>query len=136
MSGYIDGVRGGKKMVRAMMRRVLVAVALAGVSTTVFSEPVYLSCVFEYGPSFALGSPLTFTFDESRQEILLGNGSRASNVVVTPTEISFLHQGSMNKGPVPISIDRISGRFSTTVSTMAGNTPASGSCTLTKNRKF
>jgi hypothetical protein len=123
-------------MVRATMRRVLVAVALAGVSTTVFSEPVYLSCVYESGPPFALGSPLTFAFDESRKEILLGNGSPASHVVVTPTEISFLHEGSLNKGPVPISIDRISGRFSTTVSTMGGNVPASGSCTLTKKTMF
>jgi hypothetical protein len=61
-------------MVQATMGRVLVAVALAGVSTTVFSEPVYLSCVYESGPPFALVSPLTFAFDESRKEILLGNG--------------------------------------------------------------
>ena len=123
-------------MVQATMGRVLVAVALAGVSTTVFSEPVYLSCVYDSGAPFALGSPLTFAFDESRKEILLGNGSPASNVVVTPTEISFLHGGPLNKGPVPISIDRISGRFRTTVSTMGGEMPASGSCALTKNRKF
>ena len=123
-------------MVRATMGRVLLAVALAGVSTTVFSEPVYLSCVFDSGPQFALGSPLTFAFDESRKEILLGGGSPASNVVVTPTEISFLHEGSLNKGPVPISIDRISGRFRTTVGSMAGEVPASGSCTLTKKTMF
>ena len=123
-------------MAQATMGRVLVAVALAGVSTTVFSEPVYLSCVFDSGPHFALGSPLTFAFDESRKEILLGDGSPASNVVVTPTEISFLHHGSMNKGSVPISIDRISGRFRTTVSSMAGEVPASGSCTLTKKTMF
>jgi hypothetical protein len=123
-------------MIQATMGRVLVAVALAGVSTTVFSEPVYLSCVFDSGPPFALGSPLTFAFDESRKEILLGDGSPASNVVVTPTEISFLHHGSMNKGSVPISIDRISGRFRTTVRSMAGEVPASGSCTLTKKTMF
>jgi hypothetical protein len=46
-------------MVQAKMGRVLVAVALAGVSTTVFSEPVYLSCVYDSGAPFALGSPLT-----------------------------------------------------------------------------
>ena len=74
-------------MVQAKTVRVLVAVALAGVSTTVFSEPVYLSCVYDSGAPFALGSPLTFAFDENRKEILLGNGSPASNVVVTPTEI-------------------------------------------------
>ena len=123
-------------MVQATMGRVLVAVALAGVSTTVFSEPVYLSCVYESGPPFALGSPLTFAFDESRKEILLGNGSPASNVAVTPTEISFIHKGSLNRGPVPISIDRISGRFRTTVTSMAGEVPASGSCTLTKKTMF
>lgn len=123
-------------MVQATMWRVLVAVALTGVPTTAFSEPIYLSCVFDSGPHFALGSPLTFAFDESRQEILLGNGSPASHVVVTPTEISFLHHGSMNKGPVPISIDRISGRFRTTVSTMGGEAPASGGCTLTKKTMF
>lgn len=78
------------------MGRVLVAVVLAGVSTAEFSEPVYLSCVYESGPHFTLGSPLTFSFDESRKEILLGNGSPASNVVVTPAEISFLHHGSLN----------------------------------------
>jgi hypothetical protein len=123
-------------MARAMMGRVLIAVALAGVSTTVFSEPVYLSCVYDSGAPFAIGSPLTFTFDESRKEILLGNGSPASNVVVTPTEISFLHRGSLNRGPVPISIDRISGRFRTTVSSMGGEVPASGRCTLTNKRMF
>ena len=123
-------------MVQATMGRVLVAVALAAVSTTVFAEPVYLSCVYDSGALWARGSPLTFTFDESRKEVLLGNGSPASNVVVTPTEISFLHGGPLNKGPVPISIDRISGRFRTTVSTMGGEMPASGSCTLTQNRKF
>lgn len=134
--GSALGERGGKTMVQATMRRVLVAVALAGVSTTALSEPVYLSCVYESGPKFSLGSPLTFTFDESRKEILLGNGSTARNVVVTPTEISFLHEGSLNKESAPISIDRISGRFRTTVSTMGGDVPASGSCTLTKNRMF
>lgn len=123
-------------MVQAMMKRLLVAVALAGVSATVFSEPVYLSCVYESGPPFALGSPLTFAFDESSKEILLGNGSPARNVVVTPTEILFLHEGSLHNGSVPISIDRISGRFRTTVSTMGGDVPANGSCTLTKSRKF
>ena len=123
-------------MVQTTMRRVLVAVVLAGVSTTAFSEPVYLSCVYETGPPFALGSPLTFAFDESRKQILLGNGSPASNVVVTPTEISFIHKGSLNRGPVPISIDRISGRFRTTVTSMAGEVPASGSCTLTKKTMF
>jgi hypothetical protein len=123
-------------MVQAAMGRVLIAVALAGVSTAVFSEPVYLSCVYDSGAHFALGSPLTFAFDESRKEILLGNGSPASNVVVTPTEISFLHKGSLNRGPVPISIDRISGRFRTTMSSMGGDVPASGSCTLTKKTMF
>jgi hypothetical protein len=123
-------------MVQATIKRALIAVALAGASATAFSEPVYLSCVYENGPPFALGSPVTFTFDESRNEILLGNGSPARNVVVTPTEISFLHGGPLNKGPVPISIDRISGRFRTTVTTMGGEMPASGSCTLTKNRQF
>ena len=123
-------------MNQATTRRVLVAIALAGVSTTAFSEPVYLSCIFQSGPNFALGSPLTFTFDEGRNEVLLGNGSPASNVVVTATEISFLHRGAMNKGLVPISIDRISGRFRTTVTSMAGEVPASGSCTLTKKTMF
>ena len=123
-------------MVQTTMRRVLVAVALASVSTAVFAEPVYLSCVYESGPPFALGSPLTFVFDESRKEILLGNGAPASNVAVTATEISFIHRGSMNRGPVPISIDRISGRFRTTVTSMAGEVPASGSCTLTKKTMF
>lgn len=118
-------------MVQVTMMRTLVAAALAGVSTAAVSNPVYLSCVYESGPRFALGSPLTFVFDESRKEILLGNGSPATNVVVSPTEISFLHDGS-----VPISIDRISGRFRTTVSTMGGEAPANGSCTLTKSRKF
>ena len=123
-------------MGQATIRRALVAIALAGFSTNAFSEPVYLSCVYEFGPNFAHGSPLTFVFDESSKEVLLGNGSPATNVVVTPTEISFLHEGSLNAGPVPISIDRISGRFSTTVSTRGGEVPASGSCTLTKNRMF
>jgi hypothetical protein len=123
-------------MVRATIMRALVAVALAGASATAFSEPVYLSCVYENGPTFALGSPVTFTFDEGRNEILLGNGSPARNVAVTPTEISFLHEGPLHNGPAPISIDRISGRFRTAVSTRAGDMPASGSCTLTKNRKF
>lgn len=123
-------------MIQVTRGRLLVAVALAGVSTTVFSEPVYLSCVYDSGPPFALGSPLTFAFDEGRKEILLGNGSPASNVVITPTEISFIHKGSLNRGPVPISIDRISGRFRTTVTSMAGEVPASGSCTLTKKTMF
>jgi hypothetical protein len=123
-------------MVRATMGRVLIAVALAGVSTTAFSDPVYLSCVYDSGAPFALGSPLTFAFDESRKEVLLGNGSPASNVVVTPTEISFLHQGSMNKDPVLISIDRVSGRFRTTVTSRAGEVPASGSCKLTTKTLF
>ena len=123
-------------MVNATMVRVLVAVALAGVSTTAFSEPVYLSCVYDSGASFALGSPLTFTFDESRKEILLGNGSPANNVVVTATEISFVHRGALNRGWVPISIDRISGRFRTTVTSAGGEVPASGSCTLTNKTKF
>ena len=123
-------------MAQVTMKRLLVAVALTGVSATVFSEPVYLSCVYESGPPFALGSPLTFAFDESSKQILLGNGSPARNVVVTPTEISFLHEGSLHNGSVPISIDRIGGRFRTTVSTMAGDRPANGSCTLTKSRKF
>ena len=123
-------------MVKATMKRALVAVALAGVSTTAFSEPIYLSCVYDSGPPFALGSPMTFTFDESRKEIVLGNGSPARNAVVTPTEISFLHEGPLHNGSVPISIDRISGRFRTTVSTMGGGVPANGSCTLTKDRKF
>jgi hypothetical protein len=126
----------GKKMVQATMGRVLIAVALAGVSTTVFSEPVYLSCVYDSGAPFALGSPLTFAFNESRKEILLGNGPAASNVVVTPTEISFLHKESLNRVPVPISIDRISGRFRTTVSSMGGDVPANGTCTLTKKTMF
>jgi hypothetical protein len=92
--------------------------------------------VYESGPRFALESPLTFAFDDSRKEILLGNGSPARNAVVTPREISFLHEGSLHNGSVSISIDRISGRFRTTVSTMGGDVPANGSCTLTKNRKF
>lgn len=111
--------------------RALVAVALAGFSAAAFSEPVYFSCVYDSGPRFAHGSPLTFVFNESRKEILLGNGSPAKNVVVSPTEISFLHEES-----IPISIDRIGGRFRTTVSTMAGEAPASGNCILTKKRKF
>jgi hypothetical protein len=78
----------------------LVGDALADVSTTAFSEPVYLSCVYDSGPPFALGSPLTFAFDESRKEILLGNESPANNVVVTATEISFVHRGALN-GPAP-----------------------------------
>jgi len=118
-------------MVQATMRRALVAVALAGFSAAAFSEPVYLSCVIESGPGFALGSPLTFVFDESRKEILLGDGSPAKYVLVSPTEISFLNDRS-----VPISIDRISGRFRTTVGTMGGEVPANGSCILTKSRKF
>jgi hypothetical protein len=89
-------------MVQATMGRVLLAVALAGVSTTVFSQPVYLSCVYESGPRFALGSPLTFAFDESRKEILPGNGSPARNALFTPTEISFLHEGALHTGSVPI----------------------------------
>jgi hypothetical protein len=123
-------------MVQATIKRALVAVALAGASVAAYSEPVYLSCVYEYGPPFALGSPVTFTFDESRNEVLLGNGSPARNVVVTPTEISFLHEGPLHNGPVQIPIDRISGRFRTAVSTRGGDVPASGSCTLTNNRKF
>lgn len=123
-------------MVQATMGRVLVAVALAGVSTTAFSEPVYLSCVYDSGAPFALGSPLTFAFDESRKEILLGNGSPANNVVVTATEISFVHRGALNRGWVPISIDRISGRFRTTVTSAGGEVPASGNCTLTKKTMF
>ena len=123
-------------MAQVTMGRVLAAVALTCVSTTVFSEQVYLSCVYDSGAPFALGSPLTFAFDESRKEVLLGNGSPASNVVVTPTEISFLHKGSMNRGPVPISIDRISGRFRTTVTSAGGEVPASGRCTLTQKTMF
>jgi hypothetical protein len=111
--------------------RALVTVALAGFSAAAFSEPIYLSCVYDSGPRFAHGSPLTFVFDEGRKEVLLGNGSPAKNVVISPTEISFLHEES-----IPISIDRIGGRFKTTVSTMAGEAPASGSCILTKKRKF
>jgi hypothetical protein len=126
----------GKKMAQAMMGRLLVAVALAAVSTTVFAEPVYLSCVYDSGAEWARGSPLTFVFDETRKEILVGNGSPASNVVVTPTEISFLHKGSLNRGSVPISIDRISGRFRTTVTSAGGEVPASGSCTLTNKTMF
>jgi len=123
-------------MIQSTMRRVLVAVALAGVSTTAFSEPVYLSCVYDSGAPFALGSPLTFAFDESRKEILLGNGAPANNVVVTATEISFVHRGALNSGWVPISIDRISGRFRTTVTSAGGEVPASGNCTLTKKTMF
>ena len=111
--------------------RALVAVALAGFSAAAFSQPVYLSCVYDSGPRFAHGTPLTFVFDESRKEVLLGNGTPAKNVVISPTEVTFLHEGS-----VPISIDRIGGRFRTTVSTMGGEVPASGSCTLTTKRKF
>jgi hypothetical protein len=118
------------------MRRVLIAVACAGVSTTVFAEPVYLSCIFDSGAPFAVGSTLTFSFDESRKEVLLGDGSSASNVVVSATEISFLHKGSLNRESVPISVDRISGRFRTTVTSMAGEVPASGICTLTKKTMF
>jgi len=134
--GSGHGVGRGKPMVPATICRVLVAVALAGVSAEAFSEPVYLSCVYESGPPFALGSPLTFVFDESRKEILLGNGSPVGDVMVTATEISFLHKGSLNKGPVPISIDRISGRFRTTVTSMRGEEPASGTCILTKKTIF
>lgn len=123
-------------MTQAGMMRILMAVALVGVSPAALAEPVYLSCVYEYGPPFALGTPLTFAFDESRKEVLLGDGSPAPGVVVTPTEISFMHEGSLNSGPVPISIDRISGRFRTTVSTRAGEVPASGRCELTKARMF
>jgi hypothetical protein len=123
-------------MIQAKIGRVLVAVALAAVSTTVFAEPVYLSCVYDSGAPFARGAPLTFTFDESKKEVLLGNGSPASNVVVTPTEISFLHKSSLNRGLVPISIDRISGRFRTTVTSAGGEVPASGGCTLTNKTMF
>jgi hypothetical protein len=123
-------------MIQATIMRALVAGALAGFSAAAFSEPVYLSCVYDSGPPFARGNPLTFVFDESRREVLLGNGSPANSVVVSPIEISFLHDGSLQNGLVPISIDRIGGRFRTTVSTMAGAVPASGSCTLTKSRKF
>jgi len=123
-------------MLRAILRRVLVAVALASIATTAFAEPIYLSCIYDSGATFARGSPLTFAFDESRKEVLLGNGSPASNVVITPTEISFLHKTSLNRGLVPISIDRISGRFRTTVSSMGGEVPASGRCTLTTKTIF
>ena len=123
-------------MIQKTIGQLLVAVAFAGVSTNVFSEPVYLSCIYDAGPQFAIGSPLTFAFDERRNEILLGNGIPASSVVITPTEISFLHKGSMNVGLVPIAIDRISGRFRTTVTSKAGEVPASGSCTLTKKTMF
>ena len=126
----------GGDMAKITMKRTLVAVALAGVLATAFAEPVYLSCVYENGPPFALGTPLTFAFDESRSEVLPGNGSAARSAVATPTEISFLHEGPLHNGSVPISIDRISGRFRTTVSTRGGNVPASGSCTLTRSRKF
>jgi hypothetical protein len=126
----------GKKMVQSTIGRALVAVALAAVSTTVFAEPVYLSCVYDSGATWARGAPLTFAFDESRKEVLLGDGSPASNVVVSPTEISFLHKSSLNRGQVPISIDRISGRFTTTVTSAGGEVPASGSCTLTKKTMF
>ena len=118
------------------MRKVLLAVAITGFPTAVLSKPVYLSCVYETGPRFVLGSPLTFAFDENRREVLLGNGSPARSVVITPTEISFLHQGAFHTEAVPISIDRIGGRFRTTVSTQAGDIPANGSCTLTRNRQF
>jgi len=132
--GFEFGV--DKTRVGSTMWRVLIAVAFAGVATTAFAEPVYLSCVFDSGAPFAIGSTLTFAFDESRKEVLLGDGSPASNVVVSPTEISFLHKGSLNKGWVPISIDRISGRFRTTVTSRAGEVPANGSCALTKNTMF
>jgi hypothetical protein len=118
------------------MRQVLSAVVLAAASTMAYAEPVYLSCIYDSGAPFAIGSSLTFTFNEDRKEVLLGDGSPASFVVVSATEISFLHQGSLNKGLVPISIDRISGRFRTTVTSRAGEVPANGSCTLTKKTMF
>lgn len=127
---------GGLEMLQATIKRALIAVAFAGFSTPVLSEAIYLSCVYEVGPPFAVGSPITFVFDESRKEILLGDGSPARSAVIAPTEISFLHLGPLHSGSVPISIDRISGRFRTTVSTMGGNVPANGSCTLTKKRQF
>ncbi len=124
-------------MNQARMARALVAVALIGISAAALSEPVYLSCVFVSGAPFAVGSSLTFTFDESRNEILLGSGAPATNVSVTPTEISFFHRGALNAGgPVPISIDRISGRFRTTVTSRAGEVPASGVCELAKKAMF
>lgn len=113
----------------------IVMVSLASASRA-FAEPIYLSCVYDSGPVFAHGTPLTFTFDESLEQILPGDGTPARSAMVTPTEISFLHQGSLNKGLVLISIDRISGRFRTTVTSMAGEVPASGFCTLTQDRKF
>lgn len=124
-------------MTQARMARALLAIALTGISATALSEPVYLSCVFVSGAPFAVGSTLTFTFDESRNEVLLGNGAPAANVSVTPTEISFIHRGALNStGPVPISIDRISGRFRTTVTSRAGEVPASGVCELAKKTMF
>ncbi len=122
-------------MVKTTIMRALAVAALTSAST-VFAEPIYLSCVYDSGPPFALGTPVTFTFDESREEILPGDGSPTRSAVVTPTEISFLHQGSLNEGSVLISIDRISGRFRTTVTTMGGEVPASGICTRTKGRQF
>jgi len=118
------------------MRELLFASMFVAVSASAFAEPVYLSCVYDSGAPFALGSTLTFAFDEDRKEVLLGDGSPAIGVVVSATEISFLHQGSLNKGLVPISIDRISGRFRTTVTSRAGEVPANGVCTLTKKAMF
>lgn len=103
------------------MMSALAAGALASVSAAAYSDPVYLSCVIDSGPPFARGTPLTFVFDESRKEVLLGNGAPANNVVISPTEVSFLHERS-----IPISIDRIGGRFKTTVGTMAGEVLATG----------
>ncbi len=123
-------------MMQAAFAGKSVALCCLYISSAALSAPVYLSCVISSGPSFAVGSPLTFTFDESTQEVLLGNGSPARAVIVTPTEISFLHLGPLNNGLVLISISRVDGRFSTKVATAAGNSPASGSCKLTDKTMF
>ena len=110
--------------------------ALMAASSPAISAPVYLSCVIDSGPHFSIGSPLTFTFDETTNEVLWGNGVPAKGVYVTSTEISFLHSGHLNKGLVSISISRTDGRFSTTVLTMGGEQPVSGTCKLTDKTLF
>ncbi len=110
---------------------------VVGVASEVASaEPVYLSCIYDAGPPFAYGTPLTFSFDAGRGEVLLGDGTLARGTQVSETEISFLHTGPLHEGWVLIVIDRISGRFRTAVSTRAGLISAAGMCTLTSSRKF
>ena len=108
--------------------RAVSALTIAGLSSVVYADPVYLSCVYDSGPQFAHGTPMTFTFDAEQKQVLLGNGVPALGVYITDTEVAFLHEGVLQSKSVPITIDRISGRFQTTVSTKAGEISASGAC--------